>query len=188
MPEISDKLPVLIYISGAPGSGKTTLARKISEELYIPHISSDLVHGGISFTLNEKNDRTKSIHEVYVPLLVSMSKMNISYVVDHVLQRNLSEKDILDKLMPFARIIYIHLQSINSIDRHIERELNRSDRGVQLTNEELVIRAKYHQDNLAKTQEPLDVTLPTLVINTSDGYEPTFDSIIQFIEENRNST
>lgn len=30
--------PLIVYVSGAPGSGKTTLAAKIAAELFIPHI------------------------------------------------------------------------------------------------------------------------------------------------------
>ncbi len=53
--------PSIIYVTGTPGSGKTTLVKCISERLYIPHVSSDLVHGGVSFTLGEPASGKSSI-------------------------------------------------------------------------------------------------------------------------------
>lgn len=185
MHSLHQSLPVIIYISGAPGSGKTTLARMVSEELYIPHVSSDLVHGGISYSIKEQNNRAQTIHDAYVPLLVSMLKMNISFVVDHVLQQGLSEKDILDKIAPFATVLYVHLHAKNSIERHLDRELKRSDKGVQLSSDELADRAKYHRDNSLRTENQLEVSFTTITVDTTDGYNPSFENIIKFIDENR---
>lgn len=50
---MSEQRPLIVYVSGPPGSGKTTLASKISHTLYIPHISSDLVHAGVRLTEGE---------------------------------------------------------------------------------------------------------------------------------------
>jgi 2-phosphoglycerate kinase len=62
--------PLVVYVGCAPGSGKTTLAQKIAQELYIPHISSDRVHGGVRFTEGKPNNRKASLHDdVFVPLL-----------------------------------------------------------------------------------------------------------------------
>ena len=83
--------PLIIYVTGAPGSGKTTLARRISEQLYIPHVSPDLVHGGARFTLGKPNDRYKTLHEAFVPIMIGMTKRGISFVVDHVLQKDISK-------------------------------------------------------------------------------------------------
>ena len=37
--------PLAVVVSGAPGSGKTTLARDLSQEIGLPHLNKDLVCG-----------------------------------------------------------------------------------------------------------------------------------------------
>ena len=174
--------PLIIYVSGPPGSGKSTLAEKISREFHIPHVSSDLVHGGSRMTAGEPIDRKKSLHEVYVPLMIWLAKSNVSFVVDHVLQKEMSKTDIIDKLTPFAEIVYIHLKTEDPVGRHLARELVRTDRGNHADEAAKVERADFHRNNLAQTEKPLDLGLPVIEINTSDGYEPSFESIIAFIE------
>ena len=175
--------PLVVYVSGAPGSGKTTLARKISAEMYIPHVSSDLIHGGIRFTRGN-HDRRTTLHEVFVPLLVDMAKKNISFVVDQVLQRNVSENDIIAKLKPYAQLVYLHLWADNSVERHFDREVSRKDRGIVLTAEELVARQDYHIKNLPNTESPLEIDVPRLEINTRDNYKPELSEIVAFILDN----
>jgi cytidylate kinase len=175
--------PLIIYVSGAPGSGKTTLAEKISKELYIPHVSSDLVHGGVRFTEGKPNDRKASLHDVFLPLLVEMAQKNISFVVDHVLQRNLSEQDVIEKLTPYANVAYIHTYADDPIARHIERELRRTDRGAILNEQQRIERSEFHRQNLSNTRASLDLNLPLLEVDTTNGYDPDFEAVIAFIEK-----
>ena len=176
--------PVIIYVSGAPGSGKTTLAERISKELFIPHVSSDMVHGGARLTIGVPNNRHKTLHEAFVPLMLSFVELGISFVVDHVLQKGLSEQHILDKITPKANVIIIHTYCENPIDRHLKRELSREDKGIVLSREARKDRAVYHVANLINTADPIVTDLPLLTVDTNNGYEPEIEKILAFILEN----
>lgn len=176
--------PLIIYVTGAPGSGKTTLAKLISEQLFIPHVSSDLVHGGMHFTRPDDYDRHAGFHEAFVPLMVTMAKLGMSFVVDHVLQKDISKADVIDKLTPWAQIVYVHTIAAHSIDRHLARELARNDKGTVLDDEGLSKRAEFHASNLAQTEHPADYENPVLIVHTDDGYEPSLEEIVEFIQEN----
>lgn len=175
--------PLVVYVSGAPGSGKTTLAKKLSEELFIPHVSSDLIHGGVRLTNGGPNDRLKSLHESYVPILIDMAQKSISFVVDQVLQKDLSKADITDKLSPYASIVYIHTQTTNPIQRHLARELARKDRGRVLTPDELKTRSEFHRQNLGNTAEPVDIGIEPFIVDTTNGYSPSIEEIVDYIEQ-----
>ncbi len=177
--------PSIIYISGAPGAGKTTLAKRLSAELYIPHISSDLIHGGHRFTDVVSHDRSVSFHEAYVPILQDMAQRGVSFIADHVLVKDRSSHDVIEKLLPYAHVIIIHLKVTDPIQRYLDRELARIDKGVVLREDELRERAEYHRTNLEYTAELGEYGVPTLVVNADDGYEPKFEEIVGWIEEQK---
>jgi predicted kinase len=173
--------PFVVYVSGAPGSGKTTLARLISEQLYVPSISSDLIHGGVAFT-NPEHDRKQTLRGVFVPIMVDLAERGVSFVVDQVLQKGLSEDDIIDKLRPYAVIVNIHAVCANPIERYISRVKDSDLPSIVERREHLLGLANLHKDNLSKTSEPLELDMPTLIVNTDQGYEPSLEEVIKFIK------
>lgn len=180
--------PLIVYVSGAPGSGKTTLATRLSDLLYIPRISSDLVHNGVRTTLGEPNDRYKSFHEVFVPLMIDMVQKQVSFVVDHVLQKDTSKIDVIDKIRPYADIVIIYTTSADPIKRHLERELRHDSPGKIREDEEIISRAEFHRQNLANTQDAdPNLGLPSLTVNTDSDYEPSMDAILAFIASSRDT-
>lgn len=180
--------PIIIYISGAPGSGKTTLAKRLSEQLYIPHVSSDLVHGGASLTIGKPNNRHDTLLNGFVPLMQRYSDLGISFVVDQVLLRGVSEEQIIAQISDIAQIIYIHLETEDPIKRHLSREQSRSDDGKVLSPDDLIKRAQYHEGNLKISQNALDLHVPTLIVKTDNGYDPGFEQIVEFIVSNCDNT
>jgi len=172
--------PLIVYVSGAPGSGKTTLARLLANELYIPSISSDTIHGGVAFS-NPEHSRRQTLLKIFVPLMIEMSKNGVCFVVDQVLQKGASEADIIDKLRPYAEIINVHTVCDNPIERYKTRIIQADSLNIIERREYLLERAEYHKDNLDKTSRPLELGLPLLVVNTNNGYNPNLGEIIKFV-------
>ncbi|MFZ1301643.1 MAG: AAA family ATPase [Candidatus Microsaccharimonas sp.] len=173
--------PTIIYVSGAPGSGKTTLAKLLAEQLYIDYISSDMVKGGLEFT-QANHDRTASTTGVFVPLLVDHAQKGISFVADHVLQKDIARSTVIDELKAVANVIYIHTQANDPIGRYTERVQQSEIPDIIRRRELLLERANHHRDNLVNTAEVIDLGVPTLVVNTDDGYAPNIDEILNFIK------
>lgn len=177
------KKPLIVYISGAPGSGKTELAKLVSEQLYTIRMSSDLVHGGIALSQPNHN-RGQAIVEVYVPALIDLAKRGISLVADHSLKKGLGEVDIIGELKPYAEVVYIHTQTADPISRFVKRTKTSTIPSIIARQEKLLGRVDYHTENLSVTSQPLKLDVPTLVVNTDDGYDPTLNEIILFIRAN----
>lgn len=175
------KKSVIVYVSGAPGSGKTTLAEQLSQQLYIPRISSDLIHGGVAF-LRPEHDRKQTLNDIFVPIMIDMTQKGISLVADHVLQKGLSERGIIDRLRPYATIIYVHTEAADPIGRYTNRVMTSELPSVIERREHLLALAGPHQENLANTSTPLDLGVPTIVVRTDDGYDPSVERIVAFIK------
>jgi len=174
------KKPLIVYVSGAPGSGKTTLAHLLSQQLYIPTISSDLVHGGVALG-NPDHDRKYTLQNVFVPLMIDVAKKGVSFVVDQVLQKGISEVDIIDRLRAHAVIVNVHTECANPIERYVRRVENSELPSVVKRRDHLLGLATPHQKNLALTNDALDLGLAQIVVNTDDGYKPHLEEIVSFI-------
>ena len=175
---------MIIYVSGAPGSGKTTLARHISKQLNIHHISSDLIHGGIAFTRPDHN-RSETINDVFVPYMIETAKLGISFVVDHVLQKHIAKETIIEKLQKYSTVLYIHVQTLDPITRYKNNIETNESIEVQSRHDYLLSRADYHANNLDNTINKISLDIPTLAVNTEDGYKPSLNNIIEFIQSQR---
>lgn len=178
--------PTIVYVSGAPGAGKTTLAKLLAEQLYIAHISVDTVKGGLEYT-NPGHDRQASTQNVFVPLLIEYAKKGISVVVDHVLQKDIAKSTIIEKLEAVATIIYIHVETADPIKRYVERTQTSKLPDIIRRRNLLLDRASHHRDNLINTANVIDLDIPTIVVNTDDGYKPGLSEIISFINSNKPS-
>lgn len=176
--------PVIIYVSGAPGSGKTTLAKLLSEQLYLPHISSDLVHGGIAFAGQDHN-RSAAIKDAFIPLLIDFAKKNISFVVDHVLQKDIAKATIIERLEPYATLINVHTYATNPIERYVHRTKISELPDIVRRRDLLLGRAGHHRRNLVNTADPMDLGVPAIAVNTDNGYVPGLTEIILFINSHK---
>jgi len=176
-------IPSIIYISGAPGAGKTTLAKILSEQLYVPHISSDLVRGGVALT-NPKHNRRETLNNVFVPIMINLAKKKVSFIADHVLQQGVSEGDIINRIKPYANIIYIHVETANPLERYKNRIETSTLPSVVDRRDHLLGLIKPHSENLSKTANQLNLDVPTITVNTDDGYTPDVDAIVAFVRQN----
>jgi len=176
--------PTIIYVSGAPGSGKTTLARHLSKQLNIPQISSDLIHGGVAFT-NPNHDRNETVRDVFVPYMIATAKKGISFVVDHVLQKNIAKETVIDKLLEHANVVYIHTQASDPIARYKHNIKTNESKEVNTRRDYLLARADFHASNLGNTMHKIELDIPTLVVDTDDKYSPRLEEIIDFIQSNK---
>ena len=156
----------------------------IARELYIPHISSDLINSGIRLSELAEHDRGYTLFHVFLPLIKTLAQKNVSIVVDQVLLKAKSREDILQKIEPHAEIVNVHAICSDPVSRYEARERSRTDRGVYLPWEDHQVIIEKHRQRLGEMQSPLSLKYPQIVVNTDKGYEPTFEKVIQFIDDN----
>ena len=169
--------PLVIIVSGAPGAGKTTLACQLAEYLRIPHVPRDEILRGIELTKGRAIDRGGLGIEVYYSQLTFMLANDISLVTDGTLYADISEKDIKDRLLPKAQVVNVHVRAKNEHERFYDREMNRLGWSPEWVDGHMAHLDKIHH----KTVDPLDLGVPVIEVDATNGYRPSIAEIIRNI-------
>ncbi len=169
------RLPLLVMIGGAPGSGKTTLARTLAQELDVPWLSRDPFSRGIRLTEGSLPHPDRS-WGIWYRTLASLLRESMSLVVDQTLYRGACEPDITSYLLGECRLRLVHCTSPDASARFEARENQRL--GTDSAEYKRVMQVAAEASALVDA--PPDLGLPVLTVDTFDGYRPGLTEIVSF--------
>lgn len=84
-----DKRPLIVLVSGALGSGKTTFAGKLAEHMRLLHIPRDEYFRSLTYTENPIATGRMTTIPAYRDALVYLLEHDVSLVTDGTPQRDL---------------------------------------------------------------------------------------------------
>jgi tRNA uridine 5-carbamoylmethylation protein Kti12 len=169
--------PRIVLVSGAPGSGKTTLGRHLADALSVPHVNKDRIREGLWLTdpsIARDGDRIWGIWMSSVRFLLAAG---VSVVVDQTLYRGKSDADLLSQLLPLGRTVNVHTRSLLA-DSRWRAKLSDDPRWEPEQLRQLFAQA---ESNAALWTDPLDLCCPRIEVNTTDGYDPTIREVVDWI-------
>jgi len=180
--------PKCIIVTGRPGSGKTTLARKLAERLWMPVLSRDEIKEGYVSTFGVKHDQLPPdtnglVSDFFFCLVNQYLAGNISVVIEAAFQHEVWEPRI-PKILELARvrIVVCVVDDAVAAQRHLKRGLENPRREF------------YHGDNRVahyrRTGEILspesyaapNFEVPTIQVSTAGEYFPSIDEIVKQIQ------
>jgi len=165
-------------VTGAPGSGKTTLANAVGEGLGLPILhKDDLVHG-VWRTLGRGTELGARGVELFYATMELWLNLGVSFVADHTFYRGVSEPDVAARLAPLAELVAVHCRSTDAPERFERRMLTDPLCGEQRIDKLRPLAARLQQE----LTEPLDFQCPTIGVNTLHGYDPALDVIVAEID------
>ena len=176
--------PLLIVVTGRPASGKTTLAKILSQEIKCPLLSRDAFKEGYINTVKLNHAQLDNvvnlnIYETFFKAVDLLISNHISVIIEAAFQNKLWQP----KLQPYLnrvkmRIIICTIEPGLAKSRFTQRALN--DAG----------REKFHGDSLtednifsANSYNPPELPAPTLEVDTTSDYKPCVKQIIEFIKK-----
>jgi predicted kinase len=179
--------PKLIVISGRPASGKTTLARILSREVKCPLLSRDeLKEGYLNSRGALQGPSSKAvnghINETFFQTIDFLLWKGVSLVVEAAFQHKLWQPKLMAILESAdVRVIACETDTDLAKLRFAQRISTNPDR------------ENYHGESLTKPIdeyislliehfEPLSIEAPTLVVNTTENYNPGLENIIDFVQ------
>jgi predicted kinase len=169
--------PTLIVVSGPAGSGKTTLAHALAAAVGCPALCRDEIKEGMvashpGFVAATSDPLTMRTYDLFFEAIALFLAAEVTLVAEAAFQHPLWQRG-LDRLSGPRALRIIRCQVPDQLAR--DRQLARAT--VQPT------RAAHADAALLRepgTFDAIQLSAPTLDVDTSDGWRPNLDEIADF--------
>jgi hypothetical protein len=175
----TSRLPLAVLVSGAPGSGKTTLAASLGVGLDLPMVHKDELVHGIWRTRDRALDLGAAGVEPFYRTMELWAELGISFIAEQTFFRGVSEPDVAQRLAPGCVLVNVHCRSGRAVAR-FERRMRDDALCGEVRLRKLLPLAQRLQSDL---YEPLSLDCPLIVVDTDDGYRPPLQNVIDQIDE-----
>jgi predicted kinase len=171
-------------VSGPPGSGKTSLAKKIAAQIGCPLIVRDEIKQGLvmatpGYQPGGDDPLNLTALAVFTDVLTALLKAGTTMVAEAAFQDRLW-RPILEGLTGVAdiRIIRCTLPAEIAHTRVAERAATDTHRAAH--GDTGLLEAIAAGNSPIASFVPIAMDLPTLTVDTSDGYQPGLPDIVAF--------
>lgn len=175
--------PVLIVVTGRPGSGKTTLAEILAQEARLPLVSRDAIKEGYVRTQGVPHMQIPDGNLVATNLFFQTVEMLMDGGVSLVAEAAFQHKLWAPKLEPLqdkARIAVVICHpgdDKTAYERYLRRGMEDPLR-VYFHGDDGVAQAMQGIVTELPAYDPPHLNVPAFTVDTSDGYAPSVQSLL----------
>lgn len=171
---MDEGLPTLIVVTGRPGSGKSTLVPLLAQAIRCPAVSRDEIKEGLVNMLGRDCaldvEVAKAANEAFFGTIRLLLGRKVTLIAEAAFQPRLWSPRLEElKAIADVRIVVCTVEAELARTRHVERTAADPTR------------ERYHDVGpLSETYDPPRLEVPTLMVDTSNGYVPGFEAIVAF--------
>jgi predicted kinase len=188
MPEELEHRPTLVMVSGPPGSGKTTLARRIARELPCPLVSRDDINEGIFHTFGHdlavagKESVARITFDAFFRTVDLLLSFQATVVAEAAFQHRRWRLG-LDTLTAAVELKVVHCTIDPGLARRRVIERRAASPAGPSARRAAAARRTESGGGTADGFEEVSLAVPALRVATANGYDPGIENVIAFIRE-----
>lgn len=180
--------PKCIIVTGRAGAGKTTLAKKLGEQLWMPVISRDEIKQGYVNTYGIKHDQLPTetdglVTDFFFAIVNQYLAGHISIVIEAAFQHQVWEPR-MPKILELASplIVLCSIDDVVAAKRHLRRGLEKPEREFYHSDNRVVHYRKTGEFLLPASYVAPKFNVPTIEVSTDGEYVPCIDEIVKQIQ------
>ncbi|QFG23726.1 AAA family ATPase [Actinomadura sp. WMMB 499] len=177
-------LPTLTVVSGGPGTGKTTLAHELAQTLGCPAIIRDEIKQGMvlstpGYQAGGDDPLNHPTLDAFFSVLRTLLSAGVTVVAEAAFQDRLWRPN-LEPLTALAdlRVIRCTVNAASAHERITRRARESAHRAAHGDLD--LLKAIANGQHSLDSWEPIRMDVPTLLVDTTDGYQPTIPNIGAF--------
>lgn len=178
--------PLLVVVRGKPGSGKTTLARRLAgaDALDLPVLHRDAIKAGLVASHGGESAEVRAVivphsFDLFFQTIALWLRGGVSLIAEHSLIQAWNEEAIR-AVLPLAQTVIISCDPPDAVAARRFVACSRATPGRGPSYSTTAIKQMERGTFDWRRFDPFDLGVPELRVDTTVGYQPGLDTLLAF--------